>query len=109
MGVEISMALDVKTLDLMLINLLGGNDGDDLTSLFSGISKRVILDRIDDEIVSKRIRFVAHKPRGKNGTAICTGLDGSEYDPDDDSIPAIPQHFGCMSQFMFIGGAISGG
>lgn len=107
-GPSFDLTLDVKVLDSLLFELLGGGEGDDLTSLFAPLSKRVALDRIDDEVVSKKVKFVAHRPRGENGTQICTNLDGNVYDPDDTNIPAIPQHFGCRSQYQFVGGAISG-
>lgn len=109
MAVGFDLTLDIELLDSMLLNILGGSEGDDLGSLFGPLSSRVVLDRIGDDVVSKRVKFVAHKPRGENGTKICTDLDGNTYDPDDPNIPAIPQHFGCRSQYQFVGGSISGG
>ena len=109
MAVGFDLTLDVQLLDSMLLNILGGKEGDDLGSLFGSISQRVFLDRLEDDIVSKRVKFIAHKPRGPNGTKICTSLDGNTYYPDDPNIPSIPQHFGCRSQYQFIGGSISGG
>ena len=106
-GPSFDLSIDIKLLDSMLLNILGGSEGDDLGSLFGPLSKRVALDRIEDEVVSKKVRFTAHKPRGKNGTAICTSLDGKVYDPDDPDIPAIPQHFGCRSVYQWIMGLLS--
>lgn len=107
-GPSFDLTLDVQILDSLLLELLGGSDTDDLTSLFAPLSKRVVLDRIDDEVVAKKVKFVAHKPRRPGGTAICSSLDGNIYEADDPSIPSIPQHFGCRSQYQFVGGAISG-
>jgi hypothetical protein len=108
MAVEFALSLDVQLLDSMLLNILGGSEGDDISSLLAPISKRVALDKIDDNVVSKRVKFIAHKPRQPGGTQICTSLDGNTYAADDPDIPAIPQHFGCRSHYQFIGGALSG-
>lgn len=108
MGVGVELALDIELLDSLLLNILGGSEGDDLASLFASQSAKAVRDKIEGKVVSKRVQFIAHKPRGKNGTAICTSLDLSTYPADDPNIPAIPQHFGCLSQYRFIGGLISG-
>ncbi len=107
MAVGFDLTLDVQLLDSMLLNILGGKEGDDLGSLFSSLTKPQADKRIERVVVSKRVKFVAHQPRGKNGTAICTSLDGSTYPADSDDIPAIPQHFGCRSQYQFFDGAVS--
>jgi len=108
MGVGFELALDVSLLDSLLLNILGGSEGDDLASLFSSQSAKAVQDKIEGKVVSKKIQFTAHKPRGKTGTAVCTGLDGSVYEADDPNAPAIPQHFGCRSFWRFIGGLLSG-
>jgi len=100
--------LDAELLDSMLLRILGGSEGDDLGALFASQSAKAIDDTIEDVTTSQRVRFVAHKPRQPGGTAICTSLDGNTYPADDPNIPAIPQHFGCRSQYQFYDGAISG-
>jgi protein gp37 len=107
MAVGFELALDVQLLDSLLLNILGGSEGDDLGALFASQSKAASIAKIENKAVSKRVQFVAHHPRGKNGTAICTSLDGKTWDADDTNIAAIPQHFGCRSQYRFIGGLIS--
>lgn len=100
--------LNVELLDSMLLKILGGSEGDDLGALFASQSAKAVEDQIEGKVVSQRVRFVAHKPRGKNGTAICTSLDGKTYAADDPNIDAIPQHFGCRSQYQYYDGFISG-
>ena len=107
MGVGFDLTLDVQLLDSMLLNILGGSEGDDLGALFASQSAKAVQNKIENKATSRRVKFVAHKPRGKNGTAVCTGLDGNTYAADDPDIPAIPQHFGCRSQYQFTGGALS--
>jgi len=107
MGVVADLTLDVQLLDSILLNILGGSEGDDLPSLFASQSAKAVQDKIEGKVVSKRVQFVAHKPRGKNGTAICTSLDGKTYAADDPNIDAIPQHFGCRSQYQFYDGWLS--
>jgi len=106
-GPSFDLTLDVKLLDSILLNILGGSEGDDLAALFATQSKKSVADKIENKTVSKKVRFTAHKPRGKSGTAVCTGLDGNVYDAGDPSIPSIPQHFGCRSVYTFIGGELS--
>jgi hypothetical protein len=108
MGIGVELALDVELLDSLLLNILGGKEGDDLGALFSTQSAKAVSDKIEGKTVSKRVQFVAHKPRGKTGTAICTSLDGKTWAADDPNIAAIPQHFGCRSQYRFLGGLLSG-
>lgn len=108
MAVGLELSLDVSLLDSMLLRILGGSEGDDLGALFASQSKKAVFDKIDGEVVSDKRQFVAHKPRGKTGTAICTSLDGNIYDADDPSAPSIPQHFGCRSIWRFIKGLLSG-
>lgn len=107
MALGFDLTLDVQLLDSMLLNLLGGSEGDDLGDLFSSLSKTQADAKIEGRVVSSRVKFIAHKPRGKNGTAVCTGLDGNVYDPDDPALPAIPQHFGCLSVYQFIDGLLT--
>jgi len=94
MGVTADLTLNLELLDSMLFRILGGSEGDDLPSLFASQSAKAVQDKIEGKVVSRRVKFVAHKPRKPGGTAICTSLDGSTYDADDPSIPAIPIHFG---------------
>ena len=107
-GPKFSLSLSIDIMDSMLLRILGGEEGDALGSLFGSISRRVALDKIEDDVVAKKVQFIAHKPRGKNGTQICTSLDGNVYPADSPDIPAIPQHFSCRSQYRYIDGVISG-
>ena len=99
--------LDVELLDSMLLRILGGSEGDDLASILTSQSAKAVDERIDGRVMSQRVRFVAHKPRQPGGTQICTDLDGKTYAADDPNIPAIPQHFGCRSQYQFYDGLLS--
>ena len=106
MALEGELSISLELLDSLLFKVLGGKEGEDMNQLFSGLSKAQVARKIDNDVSPRKVQFVAYHPRGKTGTAICTSLDGSIYDADDDNIPAIPQHFNCRSQYKFLSGVL---